>query len=74
MQGVFSGFNNLFEWDESKSAITLGASYVGLIDDLSVYNRALTPDEVTRLYTLPGGAADLLNRPYNCWPVPYRVD
>lgn len=74
LQGVFSGFNNLFEWDASKSAITLGASYVGLIDDLSVYNRALTPDEVTRLYTLPGGATDLLNKPYNCWPVPYRVD
>ncbi len=73
-QGVFSSFNNLFQWDAAKSAVTIGLNYVGLFDDLSLFNRELTDDEVMRLYTLPGGASDILKKPYGYWPYPYRHD
>jgi hypothetical protein len=39
--------------------IVLGAAYVGHLDDLAVFNRVLTADEVKRLHTLGGGAASL---------------
>ena len=34
------------EWDMSKAAIRLGVGYVGLFDELSVYNKELTAAEV----------------------------
>ena len=37
------------EWDISKAAIRLGVNYVGLFDELSVYNRELTDAEIGKL-------------------------
>jgi hypothetical protein len=37
----------------------LGAAYVGYMDDLAVFNRALTGDEVRQLYELKNGVKDL---------------
>jgi len=38
-----------FEWDLTLGAIRLGVGYVGLFDDLAIYNRVLTPAEIEAL-------------------------
>ncbi len=48
-----------FTWDEDKSVIALGLSYIGLWDELSVFNRALTATEVRELHSLKNGVRDL---------------
>ncbi len=37
----------------------IGWSYIGLMDDLAVFNRALAPEEVKRLYNAPNGVKGL---------------
>ena len=41
-----------FTWDPEQAMIGLGLSYIGLLDELSVFNRALTADEVSAVYRL----------------------
>jgi hypothetical protein len=48
-----------FTWEPSKAVIMLALSYIGLFDDLAVFNRALTDEEVTYLYGLQGGVGSL---------------
>lgn len=54
-----SGIAEPFTWEPGLGAIRLGVNYVGLFDDLSVFNRALTDAEVRTLHALEGGAAEL---------------
>lgn len=58
-QGSFSGWNNTFNWDVSQSALTIGLAYVGLIDDLAVFNRELNDAEAAAVFALPQGVAGL---------------
>lgn len=51
-----------FTWEPDQAFIMLGLSYTGWMDDLAVFDRALTADEVSRLHRLPGGVADLRTR------------
>jgi hypothetical protein len=49
-----------FNWEVSKATIRLGTGpFVGLIDDLALFNRPLTPEEIRTLYELERGAAEL---------------
>ncbi|MBL8799579.1 MAG: LamG domain-containing protein [Planctomycetia bacterium] len=48
-----------FTWEPSKAAIMLGLSYIGLFDDLAVFDRALTDDEVGLVYNLENGIKSL---------------
>ncbi len=48
-----------FTWDLDKSYIMMGIGYLGLWDELAIFNRALTAEEVGRLYALPTGVAGL---------------
>jgi hypothetical protein len=49
-----------FTWDVTNAYIRLGTGhYVGLFDDLSFFNRALTAEQVRALNGLKGGVADL---------------
>lgn len=50
-----------FTWDYEKSNILLGLSYIGFIDDLSIYNKALSPKEIQTLYGLDNGVKTILN-------------
>jgi hypothetical protein len=59
LQGSIDGWDLTFDWDPKAVAIVLGASYVGRLDDLSVFNRALTEAEVKELHALPNGVKDL---------------
>jgi hypothetical protein len=58
-QGAFNGWNNTFNWDVTRSALTLGLAYVGFIDDLAVFDRELTESEARAVYSLSNGIADL---------------
>lgn len=52
-QGEFTGFQNTFNWDVSQSALTLGLSYIGWMDELAVFNRPLAEREVKAVYESP---------------------
>lgn len=55
LQGTLRDRWQLFHWDLSRATIRVGLGYVGLLDELSIYNRALSAEEVQLLYKLPGG-------------------
>ena len=59
-RGATSTVNEQFSWDVEKVNIRLGTGhYVGLVDDLAFFNRALSADEVRALYQLERGVAEL---------------
>lgn len=52
-----------FLWDTSKVTMRLGTgNYVGLMDDISLFNKALTPAETKLLYNLDSGVAELYRK------------
>ena len=55
-QGTSEGISEAFEWDPERAAIRLGVNYVGLWDELSVFNRPLTPEEIQLLGASENGA------------------
>jgi len=59
LQGTAKGIREHFTWDVSRSAIRLGVNYVGLYDDVCVFDRALSDQEVEVLHQLKNGAASL---------------
>ncbi len=59
LQGEFTGWLGNFNWDVTQSALTLGYSYVGWLDDVAVFNRPLTDSEVRDLFARPGGVTGL---------------
>jgi len=58
-QGKIEGHNLTFGWDPKAVLLVLGAAYVGHLDDLAVFNRALSDEEVARLHALETGVAEL---------------
>lgn len=49
-----------FTWDIDQAAIMLGLNYVGLMDDLAIFDRALEADEIQFVYQLPEGVGMLV--------------
>ena len=49
LQGESTGIAEPFVWDAARGAIRLGVNYVGLMDDVAIFDRVLTPEEVQRL-------------------------
>ncbi len=58
-QGGIQGWDLTFGWDPARVQLVLAASYVGHLDDLAVFNRALTAAEVAQVFALPNGIRDL---------------
>lgn len=56
-QGTASGIQEMFAWDPARAALRLGVNYVGLFDELAVFNRPLSAAEVLALYRLKDGVA-----------------
>jgi hypothetical protein len=54
-QGSLSSRQQTFTWDPEKVAIALGLGYIGMLDELSVFDRALTQAEIRSLHGLAGG-------------------
>lgn len=55
LQGEVPTRLQTFTWDPRKCLIMLGLAYTGWMDDLAIFDRALSPDEITTLNRLPGG-------------------
>jgi hypothetical protein len=49
----------MFSWDPSKAAIMNGLSYIGDLDDLAIFDRSLTAEEVVQVFNLPEGVGKL---------------
>jgi hypothetical protein len=58
--GDLSPRQQTFTWDPDASVIALGLSYIGLLDELSLFDRALGDEEVRLLHGLQKGVAGLL--------------
>jgi len=63
LQGAIENWDLTFGWDASQVMLVLGASYVGHMDDLAVFNRVLSPEEVKQLSNLKNGVRDLHSLP-----------
>ena len=57
--GTIENWDLTLGWDPAQVFLVLGASYVGHIDDLAVFNRALTDTEVKQVFSLKKGAVEL---------------
>jgi hypothetical protein len=49
-----------FTWDPEQTAVALGLSYIGSLDELSIFDRALSAEEIRMLHGLPEGVTSLL--------------
>ena len=61
LQGAIEEWDLTFGWDPSQVLLVLGAAYVGHMDDLAVFSRVLSHDEVKQIYSLKNGVGDLLS-------------
>ena len=59
LQGTIENWDLTFGWDPTRVLLVLGASYVGHMDDLAVFDRALTDREAKQLYELARGVGEL---------------
>lgn len=48
--GTRQGINEIFVWDMKNAAIRVGVNYVGLFDELMLFNRALSASEAAGLH------------------------
>lgn len=60
-KGARLGITNPFTWNLSQSKIYLGLGYIGLMDDLSLFNRNLNDKEIEVLYSLENGVQSILS-------------
>ena len=59
-RGQSGPIKELFKWDISKVTMRLGTGdFVGLLDDIALFNKALTPEEIKVLYNLKNGVTEL---------------
>lgn len=52
LAGALSPRQQTFSWDDRVASVMLGLGYIGLLDELSFFNRALTDDEIRILHRL----------------------
>ena len=58
--GEISGIDNPFTWELDKSNIFLGLSFIGKMDELSIFNQTFSAEEVKELHSLEGGVRSIL--------------
>ncbi|WP_299681601.1 LamG-like jellyroll fold domain-containing protein [uncultured Dokdonia sp.] len=61
LKGIRKDIKDPFTWELEKSNIYLGLGYIGLMDELSIYNKHLSQEEITTLYSLEKGVHQLLD-------------
>jgi len=59
LQGTIENWDLTFDWNPEQVLLVLGAAYVGHLDDLAVFDRPLTDNEIQSLHRLPHGIRDL---------------
>ena len=60
LAGTAEAIREPLTWEAARATIRLGVNYVGLWDELSMYDRALSATAIDALYHLPGGVGVLL--------------
>lgn len=60
--GKLSDWDISMSWDIDKAGIYVAVNYIGLLDELALFDRALTRAEVELLHRQPGLIADLKQR------------
>ena len=60
-QGSIGGRNITMDWDLSKTGIYVAVGYIGLMDELAIFDRALDSDELAHLASEPEALASLAN-------------
>lgn len=60
LKGTRTHVTDSFTWELDQSNIYLGLNYIGLMDDLSIYNRSLTSNEIKELYSMENGVRTIL--------------
>jgi Concanavalin A-like lectin/glucanases superfamily len=58
--GMLSSRLQTFTWEPEAAVIGLGLGYIGALDDLSVFDRALREPEIRALHGLAGGVGSLI--------------
>ncbi|MBX2815642.1 MAG: LamG domain-containing protein [Saprospiraceae bacterium] len=58
-RGVVEHVHNPFSWNEEEAKIMLGLGYVGMMDELSIFDKALDAQEVMQLYRGKAGLNNL---------------
>ncbi len=58
--GQIASRTQTFTWEPKQAAIMLGLNYVGMMDDLALFDRALLESEIVQLYALKNGVSDLM--------------
>jgi hypothetical protein len=59
LQGAIENWDLRLGWAPESALLVLGVAYVGHLDDLAVFDRSLSDDEVRALFNLPNGVRDL---------------
>lgn len=59
LQGTIQNILEPFTWDLARAQLRIGVNYVGLFDELAMFDRALADAEVLTLHQLEGGVAGL---------------
>ena len=60
LAGTRSEIVDPFTWEYEKSNILLGLGYIGLMDEVSIYNRPLTDEEIATLFQQKNHVKELL--------------
>lgn len=60
LQGSKGQVVDPFNWELTKANIYLGLNYIGLMDDLAIFNRPLSADEIQTVYGLKNGLEEIL--------------
>jgi len=56
-QGTIGGRNITMDWDVGRTGIYVAVNYIGLLDELAVFDRVLTEEEISILATDPAALA-----------------
>jgi len=59
--GAINGITDPFTWEIEKSNIYLGLGFVGMIDELSIFNQAFTAAQVQEFRQLKDGVSAVIN-------------
>ncbi|WP_298316654.1 LamG-like jellyroll fold domain-containing protein [uncultured Aquimarina sp.] len=58
-QDVIKDINDPFTWEPEKGKIMLGLGYIGFLDELTIFNKVLNPEEIIAVYGLKSGIKTL---------------
>ncbi len=61
-KGVIENVNDPFTWEAKNGKIMLGLGYIGFLDELSIFSKALNPEEVKAVFALKKGLKILLKQ------------